>query len=181
MMQPKATTKTTTKKGLKGRQAKQTSKAKKTIQPMSDSESLLGPDRPKDRPEGPEYEEGEEEEEAIEKQAPEATQEEADPNEQDGAPSRKRAHVSYNLTVEQEQDLVNFFSDNPLFHDQTLKEFKMRAKRDHMLDTKAKEMGFTGECHFIVTYYSHPPKQLKRTSCYIWNINNINHIFTLMS
>ena len=71
----------------------------------------------------------------------------------------KRGHVSDNLTIAQEQDLADFFSDNPLFYDQTLKEFKMKAKRDHMYDTKVKEMGLTGECQFKVTYYFHPPKQ----------------------
>ena len=144
-----------------GYQGRSTTKVKKTVQQMSDSDSksLLGPDRPEQRPEGSKHEEGEEGEGARERQAPEDTQEEADPDEEDGAPTRKRAHVSDNLTVAQKHDLVDFFSNNPLLYDQTLKEFKMRSKRDHMLDTKAKEMGLTGECQFIVTYYSHPPKQ----------------------
>ena len=96
--------KTTAKKGLKGIKGRTKSKAKKTVQPMSDSdsESLLGPDRP----EASDHKEGEE---ATDKQAPEATQGEADQVEKDGAPPRKRANVSDNLTVQQEQDLVHFF------------------------------------------------------------------------
>ena len=133
--------KTTAKKGVKGIKGRSKSKAKKTVQQMSDSDTLLGPDRPEQRPEGSEHEDGEEGEEARERQAPEATQEEADSDEEDGAPARKRVHVSDTLSVVQEQDLVDFFSENPLFYDQTMKEFKKRGKRDHMLDTKGKEMG----------------------------------------
>ena len=76
----------------------------------SDSESLLGPDKPEQRlgkrPEGFEHDDGGEGGEARERQAREATQEEADPDEEDGAPTRKRAHVSDTLSIAQEQDLV---------------------------------------------------------------------------
>ena len=59
--------KTTAKKGVKGIKGRPKPKAKKTVQQMSDSdsESLLGSDmleqRPDERPEGSEHEEGEEE------------------------------------------------------------------------------------------------------------------------
>ena len=81
--------KTTAKKVLKGIKCRSKTKAKKTVQQMSDSdsESLLGPDRPEERPEGSEHKEGEEEEETRERQAHEVTQEEADPDEEDGVPT----------------------------------------------------------------------------------------------
>ena len=44
------------------------------------------------------------------------------------------------LTVAQEQDLVEFF------YDQTLKDFKNSPKKDHLLDGKGKELGMSGEC-----------------------------------
>ena len=129
------------KKGLKGIKGTQKANVKKTVQPMSDSdysESLLGPETPSQRSVS-EHVEGEEGEEASERPVPEATQEEADPDEDDGAPTRKRAHVSDALSVAQEQDLADFFSDNPLFYDQTLKDFTNCGKRDHMLDTKERD------------------------------------------
>ena len=49
----------------------------------------------------------EEGEEASKRPGPEATQE--DPDEDHGAPARKRAHISDELTIAQEQDLVDFF------------------------------------------------------------------------
>jgi hypothetical protein len=54
--------------------------------------------------------------------------------------------VSEQLTVAQEQDLVDWFSAHPLFYDQTMKDFKKRAKRERLLDEKAKLMGLKGRC-----------------------------------
>ena len=78
---------------------------------------------------------------------PEATQEDPeDPDEDSGAPARKRAHIADELTKTQEQDLVDFFAEHPLFYDQTLKDFKNCPRRDRLLDYKGKELGMSGEC-----------------------------------
>ena len=89
------------KKGSKGIKSPMKPRVKKTVhvEQMSDSESLLSPDRPSQRPVS-EHEEGEEGEEASERPGPEATQE--DPDEDDSAPARKRVHVSDGLSVAQE-------------------------------------------------------------------------------
>ena len=79
------------KKGLKGMKGTRKAKVKKTVQLMSDSddsESLLGPERPSQRPVS-EHKEGEEGEDASNRPAPEATQEEADLDEDDGAPAKE--------------------------------------------------------------------------------------------
>ena len=52
------------------------------------------------------------------------------------------------LTMAQEQDLVEFFAEHPLFYDQTLKDFKNHPKKDRLLDDKGKELGMSGECTF---------------------------------
>ena len=140
------------KKGSKGIKKTKKPRAKKKVQvdPVSDSddsESLLGPEGPSQRPVS-EHDDMEEGEEASNRPGPEATQEDPeDPDEDSGAPARKRAHVSDELTMTQEQDLVDFFADRPLFYDQTLKDFKNRPK-NCLLDDKGNELGMSGECQF---------------------------------
>ena len=70
-------------------------------------------------------------------------QEEASEEDDESVP---RAKVSEHLTIAQEQELVEWFQAHPLFYDQTLKDFKMRAKRERLLDEKAKLMGLNGTC-----------------------------------
>ena len=137
------------KKGSKDFKSTRKPKVKKTVhvQQMSDSddsESLLGPDRPSQRQvsKHKEGEEGEKLEGASERPAPEATQEDTDEDD------RKTAHVSDGLSIDQEKDLVDLFAENPLFYDQTLKDFKNHAKSDHLLDTKGKDLGMSGERQF---------------------------------
>ena len=82
-------------------------------------------------------------------QRPEAQATQDDPeddDDDDGVPSRKKTNVSEQMTVDQEQDLVDFFAAHPLFYDQTLKEFKDRPKKDRLLDEKGAELGMTGAC-----------------------------------
>jgi hypothetical protein len=73
-----------------------------------------------------------------------AAHEEEGPEQDDEA--IPRAKVSEILTIAQEEDLVEWFQVHPLFYDQTLKDFKMRAKRERLLDEKAKLMGLNGTC-----------------------------------
>ena len=76
------------KKGSKHIKGTRKAKVKKTVQQMSDSddsESLLVPERPLERPVS-EHEEGEEGEEASERPAPEAIQEETDLDEDNVLP-----------------------------------------------------------------------------------------------
>ena len=63
----------------------------------------------------------------------------------------KKTNVSEQMTVDQEQHLVEFFAVHPLFFDQMLKEFKDHVKKDHpkkdhLLDEKGAELGMTGGC-----------------------------------
>jgi hypothetical protein len=62
----------------------------------------------------------------------------------DGLPHIKRRHLPEPLNPEQEQVLVEWFSENPLFFDQTHIHFKNRGKKDWLLCDKAKEFNMTG-------------------------------------
>ena len=79
-------------------------------------------------------------------------------------PPKKLSSVFDSLTVEQEQRLVDFFAANPIFYDQTKKEFKDKGKRDHLLGDIGDKIGITGKCTFlskhelffnIFMYYKH--------------------------
>ena len=63
----------------------------------------------------------------------------------------KRMKVADQLTFEQEQELAEWFSENSLFYDQSLKEFKKRGKRDRLLQEKASKMGLTGDQRWSYT------------------------------
>ena len=56
----------------------------------------------------------------------------------------KRRHLPDTLSSEQEQALVEWFGDHPLFFDQTQKDFKNKGKKDWLLADKAKEFDMTG-------------------------------------
>ena len=103
------------KKGSKGSKSPTKPRTKKNVQvdAMSDSdesESLLGPERPSQRPVS-EHNEVEEGKEASERRGPEVTQEV--PGEDGDVLARKRAHVSDGLIIALEQDLVDVFVDHP--------------------------------------------------------------------
>ncbi len=66
-------------------------------------------------------------------------------------PVTKKSSVADSLSAEKEQKLVDFFASNPIFYDQTLKEFKDKARRDHLLATIGNELGLTSKCKFIIT------------------------------
>ena len=108
MMPPKVL-----KKGSKGLKKSKKPRARNNVhlEQMTDSdasESLLGPEGPSQQAVY-EYEDVEEGEEASER--PEAHQEDLkDPDEDSGASARKSAHISDQLTMTQEQDLVDFFA-----------------------------------------------------------------------
>ena len=44
------------------------------------------------------------------------------------------------ITPDQEEILCDFFSNNPIFYDQRLREFKNRAKRDTLLQEACKDL-----------------------------------------
>ena len=67
-------------------------------------------------------------------------------------PKAKRAKVSENISAQQEQILVDWFSENPLFYDQSLKDFKNKGKRDRLLEDKAKELNMSGSYTLIKLY-----------------------------
>ena len=62
----------------------------------------------------------------------------------DGLPTIKRRHVPEQHSPEQEQTLVEWFSEHPLFFDQTEAQFKNRGKKDRLLSEKAKEFNMSG-------------------------------------
>jgi len=64
--------------------------------------------------------------------------------EEDSHPVSKKS-VADSLTAEQEQKLVDFFASNPIFYDQTLKEFMDKGRRDHLLTTIGSELGLTSK------------------------------------
>ena len=64
-------------------------------------------------------------------------------------PPKKLSSVSNCLTAEQEQKLVDFFVAQPICYDQTMKEFKDRGKREHLLGVISAEIGITGKCTFL--------------------------------
>ena len=41
---------------------------------------------------------------------------------------------------------MDFFASNPMFYDQTLKEFKDKTKRDHLLGVIGNDIGLTCKC-----------------------------------
>jgi hypothetical protein len=67
-------------------------------------------------------------------------------DEEDEEEPVKRPKVSEQLNMDQEQELVEWFSQSAIFYDQAMKDFKLRNKRNRLLDEKAKSMGLTGEC-----------------------------------
>lgn len=56
----------------------------------------------------------------------------------------KKRKVQSRLTLSQEEGLCKWFSEKPLFYDQTLIDFKNKSKRDRILDNKAREYGLAG-------------------------------------
>ena len=69
------------------------------------------------------------------------------------APSHKKANVSDSITVEQEQLMVDFFNDHSEFYDQTLKEFKDRGRKDHLLAKLGVQIGLSGKCTNLLPIY----------------------------
>ena len=65
-------------------------------------------------------------------------------------PLPKKIHVSESMDMEEEQKLVNFFTSDPIFCDQTLKEFKDRGLKDHLLAIMGAKLGLTGRCTFFI-------------------------------
>ena len=166
------------KKGSKGpKKAKKTTKKKPVeVQPMSDSdvpsESLLDTLGPMQA--GSDVEEGEEASQRPEASkrpagtATRATQSDAeDDDEEDGDPPRKKINISEQLTMDQEQQLVEFFAANPLFYDRMLKEFKDQSKKDHLLTEMGADLDMTGGCTFVInrSSFSHSLRP--------WNTINI--------
>ena len=76
--------------------------------------------------------------------------EEDDEDEDLGALPPKKIHVSKSMDMEKEQKLVDFFTSNPIFYDQTVREFKDRGWKDHLLADVGDELGLTGRCTFLI-------------------------------
>lgn len=69
-------------------------------------------------------------------------------------PAAKKSSVADSMSVDKEQKLVDFFSSNPIFYDQTLKEFKDKGRRDHLLTVIGTELGLTSK-YKILLYQKH--------------------------
>ena len=77
--------------------------------------------------------------------------ENTDEAEEEGPPPpHKKKSVSDSLTADQEQRLVDFYATHPLFYDQTLSDFKNKAKKDSLQHQIGKELGMTGKCSFYI-------------------------------
>ena len=63
-------------------------------------------------------------------------------------PPKKLSSMSKCLTVEQGQMLGDFFAVNPIFYDQTRKDFKDRGKRKHLLGVIGAEICITCKSTF---------------------------------
>ena len=167
------------KMGSKGqKKGKKTKKSAPQVQPMSDSDNIEPSQSLLDTgamQAGSKVEEGEGEE-ASQKPAHAATvtlatQSDEDDDEEDGVPSRKKINVSEIMIKDQEQQLVEFFASNPLFYDQTLKEFKDWSKKDRLLAEVGADLGMTGGCTFAINRSSYMFATL-------WCINNIYYLFS---
>ena len=64
-------------------------------------------------------------------------------------PLPKKIHVSESMDMEKEEKLVNFFTSDPIFYYQTLKEFKDQGRKDHLLAVMGAKLGMTGKCTFF--------------------------------
>ena len=54
------------------------------------------------------------------------------------------------MDTEKEQKLVDFFASNPIFYNQTLREFKDWGHKDCLLANVGAELGLTGRCTFLI-------------------------------
>jgi len=69
-------------------------------------------------------------------------------------PAAKKSSVADSMSIDKEQKLVDFFASNPIFYDQTLKEFKDKGRRDHLLTVIGTELGLTSK-YKILLYQNH--------------------------
>lgn len=60
-------------------------------------------------------------------------------------PRKKPKMQTYQMTDEQEEDLVEWFAAHPIFYDRSKHDFKNRSRRQQLLEDKGKELGLTGE------------------------------------
>jgi hypothetical protein len=71
-------------------------------------------------------------------------------SEEDDEPSkkrgRKRGHGPHEvMSEEQEKDLVDFYTAHPIFYDQSLQGFKLKSKKERLLDELGELIGCSGE------------------------------------
>ena len=81
---------------------------------------------------------------------PSGQEEEDEDMDQDATTAKKgktRGRLQTDVKTEaQEEAIVDFYQSNPLFFDQTVKEFKMKAKKMAMLEELGQRIGVSGEC-----------------------------------
>lgn len=58
----------------------------------------------------------------------------------------RRCKVPDSLTDEQEDALAEWFQSQPLFFDQSVRDFKNKDKRERLLEEKARDFGLQGDC-----------------------------------
>ena len=58
-------------------------------------------------------------------------------------PCLKRRTVTVPLTDEQEYDLVGWFRTNEIFYNHSLKDFKLKDKKERLVSDKAKEVNIS--------------------------------------
>ena len=73
-----------------------------------------------------------------------------DEGQEEGPPPPRKSSVSASHSADKEQKLVDFFAFHPIFYDQTLKEFKDKTCRDHLLGIIGTQLGLTSKCNFLI-------------------------------
>lgn len=65
----------------------------------------------------------------------------------------RRCKVPDSLTEDQEDALAEWFQSQPLFFDQSVRDFKNKDKRERLLEEKARDFGLQGDYkHFVLRY-----------------------------
>lgn len=67
----------------------------------------------------------------------------------------RRCKVPDSLTDEQEDALAEWFQSQPLFFDQSVRDFKNKDKRERLLEEKAQDFGLQGDYKHFASRYTH--------------------------
>ena len=69
-------------------------------------------------------------------------------NIEDPKAKRRRKVETVALNSEDEEMVIEWYREHPIFHDQSKREFKNKVMKDHIMGEKAKELKFTSKYFF---------------------------------